>query len=73
MCAASRVFVAVRGDDVVGRVPQLVAHEAPGEGVRLRVRLHVDAQGQTLARTDLDGSVVCGCQADESFFWKIRK
>lgn len=35
----SPVFVPVGGDDVVAGVLQLVAHEAPGERVRLRVSL----------------------------------
>lgn len=54
----SPVFVPVGGDDVVAGVLQLVAHEAPGEDVWLRVSLQVDAQKQTLARTHLDGFVV---------------
>lgn len=48
----------VGGDEVVAGVLQLVAHEAPGEHVWLRVSLQVDAQKQTLARTHLDGFVV---------------
>lgn len=43
---------------MVAGVLQLVAHEAPGEDVWLRVSLQVDAQKQTLARTHLDGFVV---------------
>lgn len=54
------VLVAVGGDDVVGGVPQLLAHEAPGDGVWLWIGLKVDTEGQTLACTDLDGSVVYG-------------
>lgn len=45
---ASPVLLPVRGDDVVAGVLQLVAHEAPGQDVRLRVSLQVDAQEQTL-------------------------
>lgn len=73
MCVISLVFVAVCGDDMVGCVPQLVAHEAPREGVWLWIGLHVNTQEQTLAWTDLDGSVVHRCWIDESFPWKIRK
>lgn len=42
VCFVSLVLVAVCGDDMVGGVPQLVAHEAPGERVRLRISLHLN-------------------------------
>lgn len=67
---ASPVLLPVRGDDVVAGILQLVAHKAPGEDVRLRVSLQVDAQEQTLARAHLDGFVVFGRRIDESFSWK---
>lgn len=41
---ASPVLLSVRGDDVVAGVLELVAHETPGEDVRLRISLQVDAQ-----------------------------
>lgn len=70
---ASPVLLPVRGDDVVAGVLQLVAHEAPGEDVRLRVGLQIDAQEQTLSRAHLDGFVVFGCRIDESFSWEMRQ
>lgn len=48
LCVGLPVFMAVCGDDMVGCIPQLVAHEAPREGVRLWISLHVNNQGQTL-------------------------
>lgn len=45
---ASPVLLPVRGDDVVAGVLQPVAHEAPGEEVRLGMSLQVHAQDQTL-------------------------
>lgn len=64
---ASPVLLPVRGDDVVAGVLELVAHEAPGEDVRLRMSLQVDAQEQTLPRTHLDGFVVFGRRINKSF------
>lgn len=36
------VLMTVCGDDMVSRVPQFVAHEAPGGDVRLWVSFHVN-------------------------------
>jgi len=66
------VLVAVRADDVVRGVPQLAAHEAPGEAARLGVRLHVHVQRQALARPHVDRLVGHGIQVDESSLWRIR-
>lgn len=45
---ASPILLLVRRDDMVAGVLELVAHETPGEDVRLRMSLEVDAQEQTL-------------------------
>lgn len=71
--AALRVVVAVRGDDVVGRVAQLMAHEAPRHAAWLRIGLHADGEGQALTRAHLDGSVVNETRVHESFIWEERR
>lgn len=70
---ALRVVAAVRGDDVVGRVAQLMAHEAPRHGAWLRIGLHADGEGQALARSHLDGSVVNETRVHESFICEERR
>lgn len=55
------VVPAARGDDVVAGVSELLAHEAPGEGVRLWIRLHANVQRQTVAGADVEGAVVDFC------------
>lgn len=66
------VVPAVRGDDVVAGVSELLAHEAPGDGLRLRIRLHANVQRQTVAGADVEGSVVDFCWADKTPFWNKK-
>lgn len=42
VCRIAPVLIGVCSDDVVRCVSQFVAHEAPREGARLRVSLHVN-------------------------------
>lgn len=49
VCVASPVFMAVCGDDMVGCVAQLLAHETPGDSVQLWISLHFNNERQTLA------------------------
>lgn len=48
MCGFSPVVIFVCADDVISCVSHFESLEAPGEGVRFRVRLHSNCQRQAV-------------------------